>query len=184
MTDTVPVTSNALSDGQIPRDGRRHEGSRPQFSNANQRGRGMRSNRGEYRGQRGAKGQWNRSSITANANLGTLDARPLDQSANNGAGSDIHADAEKSSQGQDGQEPVGDRNQPAEESECIICASTIKHLSITPCNHRPCHICALRWRALYKKRNCAYCNVRNGTSQLSEAALTGADRGGLCDNHR
>jgi hypothetical protein len=30
---------------------------------------------------------------------------------------------------------------------------------VSPCNHRTCHICALRLRALYKNRGCAHCRV-------------------------
>ena len=47
-----------------------------------------------------------------------------------------------------------------EETElCFICASPIVHSSVAPCNHRTCHICALRLRALYKTRACAHCRV-------------------------
>jgi hypothetical protein len=42
---------------------------------------------------------------------------------------------------------------------CWICASSIVHESIAPCNHRTCHICCLRMRALYKDKNCAHCRV-------------------------
>jgi len=42
---------------------------------------------------------------------------------------------------------------------CWICASPIVHESIAPCNHRTCHICCLRMRALYKEKNCAHCRV-------------------------
>lgn len=42
---------------------------------------------------------------------------------------------------------------------CFICASTIEHTSIAPCNHQTCHICSLRLRALYKNRACAHCRV-------------------------
>lgn len=42
---------------------------------------------------------------------------------------------------------------------CFICASEIEHESIAPCNHRTCHICCLRMRALYKDKNCAHCRV-------------------------
>ena len=42
---------------------------------------------------------------------------------------------------------------------CFICASPVVHTSIAPCNHRTCHICALRLRALYKTRACAHCRV-------------------------
>lgn len=48
----------------------------------------------------------------------------------------------------------------ADEREvCFICASPIDHISIAPCNHQTCHICALRLRALYKTRACAHCRV-------------------------
>ena len=47
----------------------------------------------------------------------------------------------------------------AERELCFICASTIEHTSIAPCNHQTCHVCALRWRALYKTRACAHCRV-------------------------
>jgi hypothetical protein len=32
-------------------------------------------------------------------------------------------------------------------------------MSVAPCNHRTCHICALRLRALYKTKACAHCRV-------------------------
>lgn len=42
---------------------------------------------------------------------------------------------------------------------CFICASKVEHNAVAPCNHRTCHICALRLRALYKTRACAHCRV-------------------------
>ncbi|KAL3418005.1 E3 ubiquitin-protein ligase hel2 [Phlyctema vagabunda] len=42
---------------------------------------------------------------------------------------------------------------------CFICASPITHHSVAPCNHRTCHICALRMRALYKTKDCAHCRT-------------------------
>ncbi|KAL2421242.1 E3 ubiquitin-protein ligase hel2 [Exophiala dermatitidis] len=56
-----------------------------------------------------------------------------------------------------------EKENAAEETEdgevCFICASTIEHISIAPCNHQTCHICALRLRALYKTRACAHCRT-------------------------
>ena len=47
-----------------------------------------------------------------------------------------------------------------EEAEvCFICASPVVHNSVAPCNHRTCHICALKLRVLYKTRACAHCRV-------------------------
>ena len=43
---------------------------------------------------------------------------------------------------------------------CFICASPVIHNSVAPCNHRTCHICSLRLRALYKTNACAHCRVR------------------------
>jgi Zinc finger, C3HC4 type (RING finger) len=79
-------------------------------------------------------------------------------------------------EGQANQHGVQDGAKPAEEGEvCFICASTIEHLSIAPCNHQTCHICALRLRALYKKRDCAYCKVRIIRGTLFDFILTNID---------
>lgn len=52
-------------------------------------------------------------------------------------------------------------NEDADDGEvCFICASSVAHTSVSPCNHRTCHICALRLRALYKAKTCAHCRVR------------------------
>ncbi|KAL8693533.1 MAG: hypothetical protein Q9218_001658 [Villophora microphyllina] len=58
---------------------------------------------------------------------------------------------------QDGGKTVGDTE--GEVEVCFICASPVVHTSIAPCNHRTCHICALRLRALYKTRACAHCRT-------------------------
>lgn len=44
---------------------------------------------------------------------------------------------------------------------CFICASPVVYNALTPCNHRTCHICALRMRALYKTRDCAHCRTES-----------------------
>jgi E3 ubiquitin-protein ligase ZNF598 len=53
----------------------------------------------------------------------------------------------------------GEKVIPEDAEVCWICASPIVHESIAPCNHRTCHICCLRMRALYKDKNCAHCRV-------------------------
>ncbi|EJD05770.1 uncharacterized protein FOMMEDRAFT_77585 [Fomitiporia mediterranea MF3/22] len=40
---------------------------------------------------------------------------------------------------------------------CWICAEPVKFYSLSECNHRTCHVCALRLRALYKKMDCTFC---------------------------
>lgn len=50
-------------------------------------------------------------------------------------------------------------DEPDDGEICFICASKVEHTSVAPCNHRTCHICALRLRALYKTKACAHCRV-------------------------
>ncbi|KAF8175993.1 hypothetical protein BJ912DRAFT_1146929 [Pholiota molesta] len=47
----------------------------------------------------------------------------------------------------------------AGEEVCWICAEPVKYYSVSECNHRTCHVCALRLRALYKKTQCTFCKV-------------------------
>lgn len=47
-----------------------------------------------------------------------------------------------------------------EEVVCWICAEPVKYYSVSACNHRTCHVCALRLRALYKRLDCTFCKVR------------------------
>ena len=60
-------------------------------------------------------------------------------------------------QREEGQDAGVDEDVEAE--VCFICASPVLHNSVAPCNHRTCHICALRLRALYKTRACAHCRT-------------------------
>lgn len=57
------------------------------------------------------------------------------------------------------QEHEEEKEDDVEAEVCFICASEVGHNSVAPCNHRTCHICALRLRALYKTRACAHCRV-------------------------
>ncbi|KAL1304858.1 hypothetical protein AAFC00_003782 [Neodothiora populina] len=53
---------------------------------------------------------------------------------------------------------------------CFICASPVVHNSVAPCNHRTCHICALRLRALYKTKACAHCRSEAQTVIFTDDA--------------
>lgn len=44
---------------------------------------------------------------------------------------------------------------------CFICASPVQHTAVSPCNHRTCHICSIRMRALYKTKACAHCRTES-----------------------
>jgi len=59
------------------------------------------------------------------------------------------------------QQQEDQKEDDVEAEVCFICASEVEHNSVAPCNHRTCHICALRLRALYKTRACAHCRVGN-----------------------
>ncbi|KAG9083767.1 hypothetical protein FS749_005746 [Ceratobasidium sp. UAMH 11750] len=48
-------------------------------------------------------------------------------------------------------------NAEADETICWICAEPIKFYALAECNHRTCHVCALRLRALYKRTDCTFC---------------------------
>lgn len=49
---------------------------------------------------------------------------------------------------------------PPEAELCFICADPIKLVSVARCDHRTCHICALRLRILYKKDECTFCKSK------------------------
>jgi hypothetical protein len=58
-----------------------------------------------------------------------------------------------------GKDVGGEDNEDEDEEVCFICAASIEHNAVAPCNHRTCHICALRMRALYKTKDCPHCRV-------------------------
>jgi hypothetical protein len=53
---------------------------------------------------------------------------------------------------------------------CFICASPIQHTAVAPCNHRTCHICSIRMRALYKTKACAHCRAESDHVILTDNA--------------
>lgn len=124
------------------------------------RGRGTssqgdhRGGRGRERGLRGLRG----------SGRGNLQQPPV--VVRNGAagnlsnGLQVNSTEEVESSDKRADEPEKDE---IEAEVCFICASPAIHNSIAPCNHRTCHICALRLRALYKSRACAHCRVSRPT---------------------
>lgn len=59
---------------------------------------------------------------------------------------------------------------------CWICAEPVKYYSLSACNHRTCHVCALRLRALYKKDVCTFCKVSKPSNNSSFVLI-------CCRNH-
>lgn len=121
---------------------------------AGQRGRGTR--RGGGRG-RGGQGQGQRGASRGGGGGG-------------GGGGGHHAQPKsqppQSTEGTDADKAVIDRVEAAEpalsvdgEEVCFICAEPFKYYSVSKCNHRTCHVCALRLRALYKRMDCTFCKV-------------------------
>ncbi len=49
---------------------------------------------------------------------------------------------------------------PPDVDVCFICADPVKLTSLAPCDHRTCHICALRLLVLYKKDQCTFCKAK------------------------
>ena len=117
----------------------------------NARGRGDQSNRGNNQGQRGVSTVQNRPSP------------PLPPPPGLGGGGSFGGRLTKDAETNEGEGVVKKEDGEEEDVEaevCFICASTVVHNSVAPCNHRTCHICALRLRALYKNKACAHCRVR------------------------
>lgn len=73
-------------------------------------------------------------------------------------------------------EEAGDAQDDDDAAICWICAEPVKYYSVSACNHRTCHVCALRLRALYKKTDCTFCKVRS-VVPVHEPELSGFDGG-------
>ncbi|KAJ7756065.1 hypothetical protein DFH07DRAFT_1027745 [Mycena maculata] len=66
---------------------------------------------------------------------------------------------------------VEDTGDDAEDGAiCWICAEPVKYYAVSECNHRTCHVCALRLRALYKKIDCTFCKDPQPTMVFTTAA--------------
>ncbi|KAF7188267.1 E3 ubiquitin-protein ligase hel2 [Pseudocercospora fuligena] len=128
------------------------------------RGRGGRGGRGRGRGGRGGRG--NRDRAASNSQQDSAAVQPPPQPGGNGVfGARLTKDAEEKNT-QQGEKKEGLEEVAGDDVEaevCFICASPVAHQSVAPCNHRTCHICALRLRALYKTKACAHCRTEAAT---------------------
>nr|POE63315.1 e3 ubiquitin-protein ligase hel2 [Quercus suber] len=135
------------------------------------RARGGLEHGGEFRGRgrgrgRGGRGRGDHRDVKEHSNQvpgvagdrNTTSTQPLssrsDESSHTGR---LVQNAQDISQGRNEGVTAGEDEVEAE--VCFICASNISHQSVAPCNHRTCHICALRLRALYKTKACAHCRT-------------------------
>ena len=135
---------------------------RSRLDSTNARSRG----RGRGRGGRGGRGNRDRphsqsQTTSAPAARDPTATQPPPQPGGGGVfGGRLTKDAEKNTQGESAQ-GVADGDDEVE--LCFICASPVIHYSIAPCDHRTCHICSLRMRALYKTKACAHCRTEAAT---------------------
>lgn len=109
---------------------------------------------GPQRGRRRPRGKGSKSIAKPTADVAS---RSSSTSAVNGSNKDVagSTNADIPSTQTEGLE---DTNQ--EQDLCLICAEPVKYYAVSDCNHRTCHVCALRLRALYKKLDCTFCKVR------------------------
>ncbi|KAK5991765.1 E3 ubiquitin-protein ligase hel2 [Cladobotryum mycophilum] len=118
-------------------------------------GRGQGGNRGSST-RRGGRGGGNRGQGPRNSNSGT--AAQDGQDANLSTADRALAVMEKSKRAAAAAAAAAPENDDDAEV-CFICANPVAHHSIAPCNHKTCHICGLRMRALYKTKDCAHCRT-------------------------
>lgn len=67
---------------------------------------------------------------------------------------------------QSNNDPKQDITSEEDSPACWICAEPIKFYALSECNHRTCHVCSVRLRALYKKMDCTFCKVLKRIFQL------------------
>ncbi|KAF4309056.1 Zinc finger RING-type protein [Botryosphaeria dothidea] len=157
--DAAPSTNNARRGRGRggAQGGNRSANDAPTSNNTGERGRG----RG---GRRGGRGRGNRGGRNAEAggNEAGDNATPRPAAANRGNfGARLTEDASNGeSKGKERAAADADDEEEDDDAEvCFICASPIVHHAVSPCNHRTCHICSLRLRALYKTKACAHCRT-------------------------
>ena len=175
-TQTTPATQSAIVDRVND-----HTSTRPSRGNFRNVRRGPRGDNFRELGGVRRRGGFNRGNYANGDNP----RRPrLASGPENQPASSIPPPPASSGDSSLGARPTGDaetiqnealsesKDESAEEDDveaevCFICASKVEHNSVAPCNHRTCHICALRLRALYKTRACAHCRVINGSSSFT-----------------
>lgn len=107
--------------------------------------RGRRGNRGRGAAARGGRGGGGgKQSVHAKPAI-VNEEKAIEEITNGVSNADLNAPAVAESE--------------TDETVCFICAEPIKYYSVAVCNHRTCHVCALRLRALYKKLDCTFCKV-------------------------
>ncbi|KAI9640903.1 hypothetical protein NHQ30_010744 [Ciborinia camelliae] len=126
-----------------------------------QRGRGRARGRGAASGEAGGdlRHSENRGGRRGHGgNRGDSTSRETNTNTMNSTDPTAKLSTQKKLPKTDG-ETKGADGEPVEAEVCFICASDVEHNAVAPCNHRTCHICALRMRALYKTKDCVHCRT-------------------------
>jgi hypothetical protein len=153
-TPTGPAATNGLSDASQGRGRGGREGGRGGQGG----GRGNRGERGQGGNQRGRRQPSGRGGMqSGQRSQGQAGQFAPRQIPNENVTNQAQPGQEKDTAAQNGAE------EDDESEVCFICAGPVVHNAVAPCNHRTCHICSLRMRALYKNRACMHCRVRRRT---------------------
>ena len=117
------------------------------------RGRGGHSSRGGGRSGSKAHGAQTRAPATSNDVVAVTDAASNASTATSTQVAAAKAAAAAAA-------AAASQTDDDDEAEiCFICAEPVRLFSLPPCNHRVCHICSMRLRALWKKRECTFCKA-------------------------
>jgi E3 ubiquitin-protein ligase ZNF598 len=153
--------------------------------NANQDGPERGGRRGGRGRGNGRGGHANRGATNSQDNATSNVPRPQSLPGGGIFGDRLTDGAYKIQGEMGGKAPVVGVEEEEDAEVCFICASPVIHQAVSPCNHRTCHICALRLRALYKSKACAHCRVSGIRSCFHEAIANGNPESlRLCDIHR
>lgn len=114
---------------------------------------------GNTRGRGGNRGRRGRGGAGGQKTNGTRDPTPASKP---GAPTDGEPDKQQLAPSEAARRAAADADASGADdgTVCWICAEPVKYWSVSECNHRTCHVCALRLRALYKKLECTFCKVR------------------------
>ncbi|TLD39201.1 Zinc finger RING-type protein [Venturia nashicola] len=127
-------------------------------SNNNQEGGSERGGRRRARGRGNGRGGNSNHTSAISAQSTTPNLPPPPSLPGEGIIGDRPTDDATKTQGEMRGKALAEGEEEDEDAEvCFICASPVIHQAVSPCNHRTCHICALRLRALYKSKACAHC---------------------------
>ncbi|KXN92366.1 hypothetical protein AN958_08382 [Leucoagaricus sp. SymC.cos] len=110
------------------------------------------------RGRGGTRGRGGRKGGNARRGGGTAPGRGSDATKDKPEEKPDKVEEDNKHEDEQQSAPAAGEEAGSDDEEvCWICAEPVKYWSVSECNHRTCHVCALRLRALYKKTDCTFC---------------------------